>query len=359
LVIGRVDVVDHPVIRLALDHVEFLAHGPPRGCHAVLVDQPGLAQLLHHHGHAAGFVEVLGHVFAAGLEVHEIGRVLEDVADVEQVEVDPGLVRDGGQVQPGVGGAAGAGHDPRRVFERLAGDDVAGADVLFDQVHDGDAGGLAILVTRFVRSRSAGGVEQRQADGLGDAGHGVGGELAAAGPGRGTGDALEDFKLGVGHVARLVLAHRFEHVLNGHVLAVQPARQDRAAVDEHRRRVQPDHRHHHARQRFVAPGKADDGVIAMAAHGQFDGVGDGLAAGQRRAHAFVAHGDAVGDGDGGEFAGRAAALLDPALDRLGLTVQRDVAGGRFVPAGRNAHPWLVDLLLRQAHGVEIAAVRGA
>ena len=100
-------------------------------------------------------------------------------------------------------------------------------------------------------------------------------------------------------------------------------------------------------------------VVAMPAHGQLDGVGDGLARGERRAHALVAHGDAVGDGDGGELARRAERLLDAELHRLRLAVQRDVAGRGLVPAGGDADERLVDLGLDEAHGVEVAAVRRA
>jgi hypothetical protein len=122
--------VDDLAIGLALDQVELFAHGAARHGHAILVDQTDLAQLLHHDGHAACLVEILGDVLAARLHVDEIGRVAEDVADIEEVEVDPGLMRDGGQVQARIGRAAGAGHDARRVFQRLAGDDVARADAL-------------------------------------------------------------------------------------------------------------------------------------------------------------------------------------------------------------------------------------
>jgi hypothetical protein len=61
------------------------------------------------------------------------------------------------------------------------------------------------------------------------------------------------------------------------------------------------------------PARPHDRVIAMAAHGQFDRVGDGFARGQRRAHALVPHGDAVGHGDRGEFARRAVGGLTPSL----------------------------------------------
>ena len=73
----------------------------------------------------------------------------------------------------------------------------------------------------------------------------------------------------------------------------------------------------------------------------------------------MAHGDAVGDGDGGELARRAAGGRDAALRRLRLARQRDVAGRGLVPGGGDADDRLVDLLLGEAHGIEIGAVRRA
>ena len=181
----RLDREDHLAVRLARDVVELLADGAAAGGDAVPWISPAFAQLLQHHRHAAGLEEVLGDVFAARLEVDEVGGVAEDVADVLQGELDPRLVGDGRQVQPAVGRAAGAGDDARGVLQALAGHDVAGADVLLQQPHHRDAARDRIGVAALVGRRRAGGVQQRQADRLGDAGHGVGGELPAAGARRG------------------------------------------------------------------------------------------------------------------------------------------------------------------------------
>ena len=88
-----------------------------------------------------------------------------------------------------------------------------------------------------------------------------------------------------------------------------------------RRHVEAQHRHHHAGQRLVAAGEADQRVVAVAADRQLDRVGDDVARGERGLHALVAHGDAVGDGDGGELARRAAAGLHALL-------RRSAPGGR-------------------------------
>ncbi len=119
----------------------------------------------------------------------------------------------------------------------------------------------------------------------------------------------------VGHLADRVQADRLEDVRHGDVAALERAGQDRAAIDEDRRHVEPAHRHHHAGQRLVAAGHADQRVVAVAAHGQLDGIGDDLAADQRGLHALVAHGDAVGDGDGAELARRAVGGRDALLHR--------------------------------------------
>ena len=70
-------------------------------------------------------------------------------------------------------------------------------------------------------------------------------------------------------------------------------------------------------------------------------------------------GDAVGDRDGAEFPRRAARGGDTFLDRLRLPHESDVAGSRFVPAGRNANQGLMDFLAGEPHCVKIGAVRRA
>ena len=89
----------------------------------------------------------------------------------------------------------------------------------------------------------------------------------------------------------------------------------------------------------------------MAAHGEFDAVGDHLARRQRRLHAGVAHRDTVGDGDGAELSRRRADGGNAPLHDLRLAHQRDVAGSRLVPAGRHSYERLMDLLGSQAHRV--------
>ena len=178
-------------------------------------------------------------------------------------------------------------------------------------------------------------------------------------PALGQADAFQLVQLLVGHGPGGVAADGLEDVDDGDVAVLEAARQDAAAVHEDGGDVEAEHRHHHAGEAFVAPGETDDGVVAVAAHGEFDAVGDDLAGDEAALHALVAHGDAVGDGDGGELAGGSAGFFDAALDALGLAAEGDVAGCGFVPAGGDADEGLVDLVFGEAHGVVVAAVRGA
>jgi len=73
----------------------------------------------------------------------------------------------------------------------------------------------------------------------------------------------------------------------------------------------------------------------------------------------MAHGDTVGDGDGGRI--RAACRRPPSRPAwwTGLTHQGDVARRRLVPAACHAHEGLVNFGFCQPHGVIVRAVRRA
>ncbi len=299
------------------------------------------------------------HVFPAGLEVGDVRRAAHDLHHVVHGEADAGLVRHRRKMQARIGGTAGGADHHGGVLQRLACDDVARAQPAVEQGHHRAAGFHGPAVAVLVGRRRTGRAGQRQADRLADHRHRVGGELAAAGAGRRTRHAFQFVQFGVRHLAGGVLADRLEHINHGHVAVLEPAGQDRAAIHEHAGDVQPQHRHHHARQRLVAARQADQRVVAMPAHRQFHGVCDQVARDQRGLHALVAHGDAVGHRDRGEFARRAAGLVDALLHRLRLARERDVARRGLVPAGGDADEGLVDLVLGQPHRVVVAAMRCA
>ena len=78
--------------------------------------------------------------------------------------------------------------------------------------------------------------------------------------------------------ARGVGADGFEHAHDVERLALVLARQDRSAVEEHGRQVEPGRGHQHPGQALVATGERDQRVEALGVHDGLDGVGDDLAA---------------------------------------------------------------------------------
>ena len=75
-----------------------------------------------------------------------------------------------------------------------------------------------------------------------------------------------------------VLSDGLEDILHGDVAPLVASGQDRSSVEEDGRHIESEHRHHHARQRFVAARDSDERVVAVSAHGELDRIGDEVAA---------------------------------------------------------------------------------
>ena len=90
--------------------------------------EAALEQRLQYHRNAADLVHVLGKIASAGFQIGNQRCALENSGNVEDVERDTGFVRHRRQMKGGVGRAARRGDDGCRVFQSLAGDDVARPD---------------------------------------------------------------------------------------------------------------------------------------------------------------------------------------------------------------------------------------
>ncbi len=229
----RCDGVNHLAIRLAGNDVYFLADAAARDGHAIAMHQTSFFQFLHDHRNATNLVKVFGHILPTRFQVDKIRRLAENVADISQIEINASLMRHRRQVQTSVGRATGTGHHTRRIDQRLAGDNIAGANVFLKQVHHRPTRSLAVLITALVRRRGARRIWQRKTDRLGHTGHGVGSELTTTSTGRWAGHSLQRFQISIRHVASLMLTNRLEHILNGNVAAFKTTGQNRAAVDEY------------------------------------------------------------------------------------------------------------------------------
>jgi hypothetical protein len=132
-VVGR---ADHVLVRVPRHALHVLGQRAAGHGHAVAVQEAVVEQRLHEDRDAARLKHVLGDVAAARLQVGDVGRALEDLGDVEEVELDAAFMRDGRQVQAGIGRAAGGGDHGRGILQRFPGHDIARADVAGDELHD-------------------------------------------------------------------------------------------------------------------------------------------------------------------------------------------------------------------------------
>ena len=134
---------------------------------------------------------------------------------------------------------------------------------------------------------------------------------------------------------------------------------DAAAVEHEAGDVEAGERHDGGGHVLVAAGDADEAVEGVAAGDEFDGVGDDFAGDERGLHAFGAHGDAVGDGDGVELHGRAAGFADAFLDGFGDLAEMEVAGADLGPGVGDADDGLVQVFFAEADAAEVGARSGA
>ncbi len=110
---------------------------------------------------------------------------------------------------------------------------------------------------------------------------------------------------------------------------------------------------------FVATADGHKAVHARAAHDGFDGVGDDLARDERVFHAFAAHRDAVGHGDGVEDDGLAASLVRALLGFERELVNVHVAWRDVAPGGGDADERLLEIFRLEADGIKHGAGGGA
>ena len=231
------------------------------------------------------------------------------------------------------------------------------AEAALEQVEHGRASALAILLFGLGNGVLGRAVGQAHAEGLDGAGHGVGRVHAAAGAGAGNGAGFDALQLRVVNRFAGVRADRLENRDDVQFARVagQTAGQNGAAIDKEGRAVEAGHGHDGAGHVFVASADGDKTVHALAGDDRFDGIGDDFAGNQGILHAFRTHRNAVGDGDGVEDDGLAAGAIGAGFGFAGQLVNVGVAGGDHAPGGGDADEGLLEILGREADGVEHGA----
>ncbi len=321
-------------------------------------DLAGLGHALRDQTGAAGGEQVRGQEAAARLQVADDRRLDTGLVAVLDAEIDPGLRRDGRQVHDGVGRTARGGNGDGGVLQTGAGDVFAGGVAGEHPLDDQATAALALGRLARIDRRHVIGAHGRDAHDRQGHGHGVGRELAAAGAGAGADCALDRLQPRVVQRPGRMGADGLEHLLDRDLPGPDHAGHDGAAVIDQAGDIHPGQGHGRRGNGLVAADDADHAVQLMALDGQFDGVGDDLAADQRGLHAGRAHRDAVGDDDGVEIDRIAARCDDAGAHILGQAVQVHVARRDRRPGVDDADHRLVEVGVLHAGGAQIRAGGG-
>src|SRR5207302_9527846 len=86
---------------------EFLGESAAGNSERIAVEVAAPHQLAQHYRRPTDLVNVAREIFATGLQIADQRRAGKDSCDVVDVKLDASLVGDGGDVQDGIGGAAG------------------------------------------------------------------------------------------------------------------------------------------------------------------------------------------------------------------------------------------------------------
>src|SRR5581483_694310 len=203
---------------------------------------------------------------------------LADGLEIIDGEWDFGFTGNRQQMEDGVGGTPCTSHGCNSIFEGGTSENVARAEALLQGIHNHCAATERDLILARVHGRNTVEAHGREANEFHDGGHGVGGVLAATGPGAGTSYIFEFEQILVAHLASRVGTHSFEYVLDGDIFAAILARGDGAAVQHEPGNVKSRECHGSGRNRLVTSHHTNYGIEELAATDQFDRVGDDFAA---------------------------------------------------------------------------------
>ena len=354
--VGRV-ALDVPRVQRFLER--FGVHGGHIG-----VQLARTVQLAQDAVDAACAVHVFDVVLVGvGRHLAQLGHIARDAVNVGHGEVDLGFLRNGQDVQDGVGGAA---HGDVQRHGVLKGLEAHGARqhggvfffvVALAQLHRQAASALEELLAVGVRGHHGTVAGQRQAQGFGQAVHRVGGEHARAGTAGGAGRTLDLGHVGIAHLVVGGHHHGVDQVelFEFDFLCLWVGQLDLASLhgatrDEHHGDVQPHGSHQHAGGDLVAVGDAHHGIGAVRVDHVFHRVGNDVAAGQRVQHAVVAHRNAIVHGDGVELFGHTARRLDLTRHQLAQVLEVHVAWHKLRERVDHRNDRLAEVVVLHAGG---------
>ena len=173
------------------------------------------------------------------------------------------------------------------VFESVLCHDLARTDPHFEQLDDGLARLVGVVVTSPVDGRGGRATGKGHPESLGSRGHRVGGEHASAAALRRACAVLDQRQLCIRELADRVSPHCLEDADYVERLPmIAPTGQDAPSVEENRGQVYPSSSHQHPGQRLVTTGEGGEGIEAFRMHHRLHRIRDDLPAHQGGPHAL-------------------------------------------------------------------------
>ncbi|MPM41805.1 hypothetical protein SDC9_88464 [bioreactor metagenome] len=320
-------------------------------------------QMLRDSGDSAGPEERLHLRLGGGVDLGNLGRGFAQLLKLlHHVHVQLRLVGDGRQVQHGVGGAAGGHGHLNAVADSRGGQNLAGGDALFAQVHDGPARLEGAAQTGGIGGGNQGAAGQGHAQRLGHAAHGVGCAVERARTAARAGGVLQRGILALG---KLVGLHHTQCLGNrgqvGFTSVKLNAAQHGAAHADDAGNIQPGGSHQHGGYDFIAGGQQHQPVQPVGLGHNLHGVADNLPGGQNIVHPLVALRHAVTGGDGPKLHGSAPACVNAVLGIFRNLVQIVMSGHHGVPCVGDSDQRLplLQFAVRIPHGLKQGPRKGA
>jgi len=335
--------------------LQVLSHSLTGDGHARAVNETLLQQKLEQRRSSTNLKHISHDVLAGGLQIGEEGNAVGHGLEVVDGELNTNGVRNGNQVQHGIGGATGDVDEDHGVLEGLSSQNIAGTDVLGKQLLDRATSSQTLEVLGLGVGRVGRGTGKGHAHGLNGGGHGVGGVHTTAGTLTRAGVTDDVEALGFGDLFGDELSVGLEggdNVDIGVVLSHGAAGLDGTAVDHDTGTVDTTHGHHDTGHVLVTAGNTDVGIVPLTTHHSLNGVGDQVTTLQGVAHALGTHTDGVADTDRVELETDQALVLYTLAHLVVEVEQMHIAGIAIEPDGRDSDLSLVHVLLLETDGVK-------
>ena len=317
-----------------------------------------LCQFLHDGIDAACLIQILHVGRPGGRQVAQVRRALRNLIRDIHINLNAGLMRDGGQMEHGIRGTSKSHVHGEGVHERILRHNVTRTDILLKELHDLHSRLLGktdpVRIDRGDRSVSL----KAHSQGLRQAVHAVGRIHAAAAAAGRTDLALILFELLLCDPVSGKFTDRLKHRTQGTLLSVDVSGKHGAPGDEDRRDVQPGRGHQKTGYVLVAVRNHDKSVKLMRFRHTLGGIRDQIARDQGILHSLMSHCDSIADSDRRENPRNAAGHRDAHPDSVDNLVKVHMAGDNLIVGAHDSDQRPLHLFLRQPQGIEQRSVRG-